>query len=210
MPETRDDQLRALVAELRDYAEDNGGGYLLQYVDRIESLLASPPALSELVTTTLSNPDWVIHQRRLDCEHEAPHLMAACGAFAASPPAPPKYRGHIDSDCEVARGVGWMCTCETPYEKAKRIAERAECEAERDAAASPPAPAQEWLSDLVVIDKALRYPANGHHHCRGCSAGTANQWQHTENCPILGQQRAVDAARAAIQKLASGKGLSHD
>lgn len=35
---------------------------------------------------------------------------------------------HIDPDCEVSRGVGWMCTCSTPQEKA----ERAEFESERD------------------------------------------------------------------------------
>jgi hypothetical protein len=28
-------------------------------------------------------------------------------------------RGHIDPDCEVVRGVGWMCTCETPEQKAE-------------------------------------------------------------------------------------------
>jgi hypothetical protein len=39
------------------------------------------PAFSELVLTTLKDPDWVCHPRRLDCEHESPHLMASCGAF---------------------------------------------------------------------------------------------------------------------------------
>lgn len=38
-------------------------------------------------------------------------------------PVTPNYNGHIDSDCEVYRGVGWMCTCETPEEKAERKAE---------------------------------------------------------------------------------------
>ena len=47
-------------------------------------------------------------------------------------PAPKLYNGHIDPDCEVYRGVGWMCTCETPEEKADRARERAEIEAERE------------------------------------------------------------------------------
>ena len=40
---------------------------------------------------------------------------------------------HIDPDCEVVRGVGWMCTCETPEGKTADAKYRAECEAERDA-----------------------------------------------------------------------------
>ena len=55
-------------------------------------------------------------------------------AEARVPPA--AKRGHIDPDCEVVRGVGWMCTCgvgwmctcETPEEKAERQRERDECE----------------------------------------------------------------------------------
>lgn len=46
---------------------------------------------------------------------------------------PAADKGHIDPDCEVARGVGWMCTCETPEQKAEDAKYRAECEAERDA-----------------------------------------------------------------------------
>lgn len=53
--------------------------YLLDLLASSESV---PPPLSELVTCSLADPDWVAHPRRLDCEHEAPHLMAVCGAFA--------------------------------------------------------------------------------------------------------------------------------
>jgi hypothetical protein len=42
---------------------------------------------------------------------------------------------HIDPDCEVVRGVGWMCTCETAEEKAEREREREEIEREREEAA---------------------------------------------------------------------------
>lgn len=46
---------------------------------------STAPPLSELVTCTLKDPDWVAHPRRLDCEHEMPHLMASCGAFHPPP-----------------------------------------------------------------------------------------------------------------------------
>jgi hypothetical protein len=39
------------------------------------------PPLNELVTCSLRDPDQVVHLPRLDCQHEAPHLIAACGAF---------------------------------------------------------------------------------------------------------------------------------
>lgn len=38
--------------------------------------------------------------------------------------------GHFDPDCEVARGVGWMCTCRTVEEKAEERAEREAIDAE--------------------------------------------------------------------------------
>lgn len=43
-----------------------------------------PPAPAELVTCSLRYPDWVAHGPRLDCQHEMPHLIAACGAFAGA------------------------------------------------------------------------------------------------------------------------------
>ena len=46
--------------------------------------------------------------------------------------------GHIDRDCEVVRGVGAYCTCETPAEKAAAARERAEHEAELEAEALAP------------------------------------------------------------------------
>lgn len=42
------------------------------------------------------------------------------------------YKGHLDPDCEVARGVGWMCTCQTPEEKEAERKERDEIDAERE------------------------------------------------------------------------------
>ena len=49
-------------------------------------------------------------------------------------PTPPKlYKGHIDPDCEVYRGVGGFCTCETPEEKVERQRELDE----RDSASNP-------------------------------------------------------------------------
>lgn len=58
----------------------------------LRSSLAMPPHVHDLVTCSLKDPDWVAHPRRLDCEHETPHLMSACGAFMAprsSSPAEP-------------------------------------------------------------------------------------------------------------------------
>lgn len=37
--------------------------------------------LRDLVVLSLRNPDCVVHRPRLDCQHEGPHLIAACGAF---------------------------------------------------------------------------------------------------------------------------------
>lgn len=77
---------------------------------------------------------------------------------APEAPPPPKddRQGHIDSDCEVVRGVGWMCTCQTPKEKAEDAQYRAECEAERDAQAGASSSLQPRLrdGDLSVRDVA--------------------------------------------------------
>jgi hypothetical protein len=80
--------------------------------------------------------------------NELKRLDAALSGSGPSLPAP--FKGHIDSDCEVYRGVGHICTCETPAEKAERAKERAECEAERDAA-SMPAPAEQ----ITALTKEL-------------------------------------------------------
>jgi hypothetical protein len=63
----------------------------------------------------------------LDCRADAIRRVGDQGVR-------PEPRGHIDSDCEVVRGVGAMCSCETPQQKADDAKYRAECEAERDAA----------------------------------------------------------------------------
>jgi hypothetical protein len=73
------------------------------------------------------------------CEHCLKDANVIRAALSRTLPAePPKgLKGHIDSDCEFVRGVGWMCTCETPEAKAARAKELAEIEAEQDAAALP-------------------------------------------------------------------------
>lgn len=71
------------------------------------------------------------------------------------PQLKPASKGHVDPDCEVERGVGWMCTCETPAEKAERQRERDECEAERDAAVVRPQPDLQAIVDRQQTRKDL-------------------------------------------------------
>lgn len=61
-------------------------------------------------------------------------LAASRGPEPAVPAEPRLYDGHTDPDCEVYRGVGAYCTCETPEQKAEAAREAAEIEAERDLA----------------------------------------------------------------------------
>lgn len=75
----------------------------------------------------------VVRQQQTDDDQTRSAETVTEPSSVSTRPATRLYRGHIDPDCEVVRGVGWMCTCETPEEKAERARERAEIEAERDA-----------------------------------------------------------------------------
>jgi hypothetical protein len=67
-----------------------------------------PPALSELVTCSLRSPDYVCHLPRLDCQHETPHLIAACGAFGDPLRAEAQTPTQADQPiCMFCDGCGW-------------------------------------------------------------------------------------------------------
>jgi hypothetical protein len=87
--------------------------------------------------------------------------------------------GHPDSDCEVARGVGALCTCATPEDKAEWARERAEVEAERDA---------ESLQHMKRGDTT----ACGAPKVRGNSY---YEWAYV-NCPACLATRAPEFARS--------------
>jgi hypothetical protein len=57
-------------------------------------------------------------------------------------------------------------------------------------------------SALIVAEDALFYPENGHHHCRGCNAGTTNGWKHETECSLMVRhervENAMNVARAAL------------
>jgi hypothetical protein len=63
---------------------------------RAQAAASSPVSSPEdLVLCSLREPDMVCHLPRLDCQHESPHLIAACGAF------PPRR-----TDAEIAAAPG--------------------------------------------------------------------------------------------------------
>lgn len=68
---------------------DCGLSVAIERANRAASAPSAPTPLSELVTCCLNDPYKVVHPRRLDCRHEAPHLIAACGAFKKSPAPTP-------------------------------------------------------------------------------------------------------------------------
>jgi hypothetical protein len=89
--------------------------------------------------------------------------------LSPEPAAKRSYNGHIDPDCEVYRGVGACCTCETPAEKADRERERAEIEAERDAETAQEASRSEAQGAQLAALRAALVSA--------CEFITAEQWQ---------------------------------
>lgn len=68
-------------------------------------------------------------------------------------------------------------------------------------------------SDIETLREALhhclcvmRYPDNGHHYCRSCSAGTNNNWQHDDYCVINNQCKEVDKARDKARRALAQEG----
>lgn len=110
------------------------------------ALAAVPPPLSELVTCSLRDPNQVVHLPRLDCQHEAPHLISACGAFTA-PPEPEK---KTPQQVEAA-----LAAVPPP---ANRLQERLEEQAEKLVSADRPG---HWLGvqSIRTIELLLREAA---------------------------------------------------
>ncbi len=77
------------VRYIADYALGSDLMSVESAATRVTAALDDPryaPCVCDLVTCCLSDPNYVVHRQRLDCRHEAPHLIAACGAFKAFKP----------------------------------------------------------------------------------------------------------------------------
>jgi hypothetical protein len=104
--------------------------------------------------------------------------------------------GHIDPDCEVVRGVGWMCTCQTPEEKAEDATWKAECEAERDAETATVVAESERIR---VLERAVgncfmmaKRQIAAHLNSKSTPAQDLERWQHVQRfCETTGSKSSI-------------------
>jgi hypothetical protein len=143
------------------------------------------------------------HKKALVAGIEALRAAASSGVSPA----------HIDPDCEVARGVGWMCTCETAEEKAEQARHVAECEAERDAqssadiqggavpASTEPRHAAKMreVFSLPKIEKSLRVKAAA---CRSLAAAAQDGSMNQRNWAGLADELVSAADAVALHAAA--------
>ncbi len=151
-------RIRALALCGEKWERDATRDMMKEAADRLEEMLSAGGDL-QAIQCKAHHP---LYQQRCELErnHAEPHdsgefkweVVEPAGGDGRAPSAP-LFKGHIDPDCEVVRGVGWMCTCETATEKAERQQEREESEREQ--------PASEELAKIraLCVEAGMEEPS---------------------------------------------------